>query len=112
MVKVGGSKVAVVADLSVSPIGLKTTSMARYIAAAVKAVRAVEGVRCLVTPMDTILEAESLDTILEAVKAAHEAVFKLGVKRIETTLKIDDRRDKPRKMEDKVSAVERYLAES
>lgn len=112
MVNVGSSKVVVVADLSISPIGLKTTSVSRYVAAAVKAVKAVKDIRCLVTPMGTVLEAERLDTILEAVKAAHGAVFKLGVNRIETTLRIDDRRDKPRTMEDKVDAVERYLSES
>ena len=54
-------------------------------------------------------EADSLDTILEAVKATHEALFAKGVLRVESILRIDDRRDKPRTMKDKVDAVKRYL---
>lgn len=35
--------------------------------------------------------------------------LKLGVQRIESTLRIDDRKDKPRTMEDKIEAVKSYI---
>jgi uncharacterized protein (TIGR00106 family) len=102
-------KISVIADFSITPIGLGTTSLGRYIGEAVNAMNKVEGVRCQVTAMGTILEAEKLEVILEAVKAAHEAVSKMGVQRMESTLRIDDRRDKPRTMEDKVEAIKSYM---
>lgn len=62
----------------------------------------------MLTPMGTILEGE-LDTILEAIRAAHEAPFKAGAMRVGTTIRIDDRRDKDLTMEHKVKSVEEKL---
>ena len=53
-----------------------------------------------------------MDPILEAVKVAHEAQVFMGIKRIESNLRIDDRRDKPRTMRDKVDAIKRYIDEA
>ncbi|MEM2107782.1 MAG: thiamine-binding protein [Candidatus Bathyarchaeia archaeon] len=50
-----------------------------------------------------------METILEAVKAAHEALYTEGILRIESILRVDDRRDKFRTMKDKVEAVKRYM---
>jgi len=58
-----------------------------------------------VTPMATVIEAKSLSDIFMAVEAAHEAVFSQGARRVGFTLTLDDRRDKERRMEDKVNAV-------
>jgi len=101
----------VIADFSITPIGLGTTSIGKQIAIAINAIKKVKGIKCEVTPMGTVIEAEKLDTILEAVRAAHEALFKAGIKRIESNLRIDDRRDKPRTMEDKVKSIKEYMKE-
>ena len=69
----------------------------------------VKGVRLEVTPMGTVLEADSLETILEVVKVAHEALVAKGILRVESTLRIDDRRDKPRTMKDKVVSVKKNM---
>ena len=55
--------------------------------------------------MATVIEAEKLSDILTAVEAAHESLFKRGAMRVDFTLRVDDRRDKERRMEDKVRAV-------
>lgn len=102
-------KCKVIADFSVTPIGHGETSIGRYVAAAVAAMKTVKGLKCEVTPMGTVLEANDLDTIFEAVKAAHQAVIVRGISRVESTLRIDDRRDKPRTMKNKVEAVKRYM---
>ena len=102
-------KNAVIADFSIIPIGFGTTSLGKYIGEAISAMSKVEGVRCEVTAMGTILEAEKVETILEAVKVAHEAVSNMGVQRIASTLRIDDRKDKPRTMEDKIEAIKNYI---
>ena len=101
----------VIADLSVTPIGHGETSVGRYIAAAVAAIEKVEGLRYELTPMGLVMEADTLDPILQAVKVAHEAQISKGIKRIESNLRIDDRRDKPRTMKDKVDAIRRYMKE-
>jgi uncharacterized protein (TIGR00106 family) len=94
----------VIADFSVHPIG-KGTSVSGYVKPAVDELKKAKGVRLLVTPMGTVMEADSLSEILEAVKAAHEALFRAGASRVSLSLLVDDRRDKPRRMEDKVAAV-------
>jgi uncharacterized protein (TIGR00106 family) len=71
----------------------------------------MKGLDFEVTPMGTVLAANNLDSIFEAVRQAHEAVMAKGVKRVVSTLRIDDRRDKARTMDDKVKAVERYMKE-
>jgi uncharacterized protein (TIGR00106 family) len=81
------------------------------VAAAIVAMKMVKGLKCEVTPMGTVLESNNLETIFEAVKAAHQAVIAKGISRVESNLRIDDRRDKPRTMKDKVEAVKRYMQE-
>jgi len=102
-----GSKV--IADFSITPIGHGETSIGRYVAAGIAAMKQVKGLKYEITPMRTIMEADSLETILEAVKVAHEALIAKGMMRVESTLRIDDRRDKPRTMKGKVDAVKRYM---
>ncbi len=99
----------VIAYFIVAPVGVKSTSMGSYVAAAIAAMNEVKGLKCEVTPMGTVMEADSLEPIFEAVKVAHEAIVAKGIVRVESTLIIDDRRDKPRTMKDKVNAVQKYM---
>jgi uncharacterized protein (TIGR00106 family) len=96
----------VIAEFSIIPIGTEKTSVSSYISDAVKALEKVENLEFEVTPMGTILEAESLTTIFQAVESSHQTIFDKGSKRVVSTLRIDDRRDKPRTMQDKVEALE------
>jgi uncharacterized protein (TIGR00106 family) len=99
----------VIAYFSIVPLGHESTSVGEYVAAAIAAMEKVKCLRCEITPMGTIMEADNLEPIFEAVKAAHEALTAKGILRIESTLIIDDRRDKPRTMKDKVDAVKKYM---
>jgi len=60
-------------------------------------------------PMFTTLEGD-LGEILELVQRMQDAVFAAGAERVSTVVKIDERRDRPARARDKVSAVERRLA--
>jgi len=102
-------KYSVIADFSIVPIGVEETSVGRYVAEAINAVKKVRGLNYDVTPMGTILEANNLETVFEAVKAAHEAIIAKGILRVESNLRIDDRRDKTRIMKDKVNAIKKYM---
>ena len=94
----------VIAEFSVHPIG-QGTSVSRYVRAALNQLRKARGVRLLVTPMGTVIEASSLHDLLSAVEKAHESVFEEGAGRVSFTLLVDDRRDKKRRMEDKIASV-------
>lgn len=100
-----GKGYRVIAEFSIHAIG-EGTSVSRYVRAALAELRKARGLRLQVTPMATLIEAEKLSAILTAVGAAHESLFRLGAKRVDFTLRVDDRRDKARRMEDKVRAVE------
>jgi len=94
----------VIAEFSIHPIG-EGTSVSKYVRVALAELKKARGLRLQVTPMATVIEAEKLSDILTAVEAAHESLFKRGAMRVDFTLRVDDRRDKVRRMEDKVRAV-------
>lgn len=92
-----------VAELSVVPIGTGSTGLSDYIAAALREVKRA-GVKYQLCPTCTVFEAE-LDTALSVAKAAHQAVIDSGAKRVITTLRIDERLDTQRIMEERVERV-------
>ena len=94
----------IIAEISTFPVGVGT-SLSKYVKQAVKVIDNFSGIRVIHHPMGNVIEADDLDTILEVVKQAHSAIVNTGAKRILTQIRIDDRRDKPRKMEDKVKAI-------
>lgn len=97
----------VIVQFTTSPLG-EGISVSRFVAEALKEVEK-SGLRYQLTPMSTILEADTLEEVFKVILEAHEAVFKAGAKRVVTDIKIDDRRDEPRRMEDKVQKVRRQL---
>ncbi len=97
----------VVVELSIIPLG-KEISTSKLLASALKELERL-GVRYDITPMCTIFEAESPEKAFNAAKAAHENVFKMGVRRVVTTVKIDDRRDIERDMEEKVKSLKEAM---
>lgn len=99
----------VIVEFSVVPLG-EGTSVSRFVAKAVKELEE-RGVKHVATPMSTIIEEDDLESALQHVRAAHEAVFKAGAKRVITVIKIDDRRDVKRTMEDKLKSLEKARAE-
>ena len=58
-----------------------------------------------ITSMGTIFEAKNIEEAFDLVREAHEAVFETSVKRVVTTVRIDDRRDVERSMEDKSQII-------
>lgn len=96
------------AELTIIPIGTSGTSLSKYVAVAVAALDET-GIKYQLSGMGTLLEAETLDELFDAVKVSHEAVLKEGMDRVVTSVKIDDRRDRDRTMDDKVRSVEEKL---
>ncbi len=98
----------IIAELTIIPIGTRTTSLSDYIATAVKALEK-KGLKYDISGMGTQIEADNLDKLFEAIKAAHEAVFDAGPMRVYTTVKIDDRRDIDKTLEDRISSIKSKL---
>ena len=92
-----------IAFLSVAPV--VEGSMAEYVADAVDALEAFD-VTYETTPMGTIIEADESKELFDAAHAAHEAV---DADRVETFLKIDDKRTVDQSAAEKVEAVEEVL---
>ena len=91
--------------LSVAPV--VEESMAPYVADAVDALEAFD-VEYETTPMGTIIEADDSEELFAAAHAAHEAVGERA-DRVETFLKIDDKRTVEQRASEKVDAVEAEL---
>ena len=94
----------IVAEIVVTPLGTAKTGLSDYIARAVEEVKKA-GVKYQLHPMGTVFEAPDLETACMVMKAAHRAVIKAGAKRVLTTLRIDERLDRPRTMEERVERV-------
>jgi uncharacterized protein (TIGR00106 family) len=94
-----------IAAVSISPVGVGV-SVSRYVTAALRVVRTQDGVRYRLDPMFTTLEGDICD-IFDLVRRMQEAVFEAGAQRVGTVIKIDDRRDRDVRMEDKVRAIEK-----
>ena len=97
-----------IAAVSISPVG-EGVSVSRYVAAALRVVRAQDRVCHRLDPMFTTLEGE-LEDIYALVARMQEAVFAAGAERVGTVLKIDDRRDRRVEMEEKLRSVDLELA--
>ncbi len=96
-----------IAEITIIPLGTKTPSVSEYVAKAIKVLEE-ENLKYEITPMGTVVEGE-LEEIMRLAQRMHESVFDMGVQRVVTTVKIDDRRDKSSDMARKVKSVEEKL---
>ena len=96
-------------EISIVPLGTRTASVSPYVAKAIKVLQNNRGVRYQLTSMGTIIEANSVGQLLDIAGNMHKAVLSSKVKRVVTTIKIDDRRDKKLTAEGKVKSVQKDL---
>jgi uncharacterized protein (TIGR00106 family) len=96
------------ADLTVIALGRPDASASAYIAAIQRRLAQQDRVKYVMHAMGTSLEGETAD-ILAVVGELHAVPFELGVPRVYTVLKLDERRDKAQTLEDKVAAVQKLL---
>jgi len=94
---------AVVVEFSIIPLGAGV-SVSKVLAPAIKTLKDL-GVEYRVTPMCTIFEATNISEAFKIIREAHEAVFRDNVERVVTIIKVDDRRDVERGMEEKVKSL-------
>ncbi|MBA8777882.1 MTH1187 family thiamine-binding protein [Staphylococcus schleiferi subsp. coagulans] len=100
-----------IVDVVVIPVGTEGPSVSKYIAeiqTKLEAFKQEGKIDYQLTPMNTLIEGE-LSDLFEVVQAIHELPFDKGLDRVCTNIRIDDRRDKNRKMNDKLESVRKHL---
>jgi len=99
----------VIVEFNIIPLGVGV-SVSKFLVPALKELEKRK-VKYEITSMCTIFEARNIDEALNIVRAAHEATFKAGVKRVVTTIRVDDRRNREGSMEEKVKSLKSWLEE-
>ena len=94
-------------EISVVPIGTGDTSLSAYVADCLRVLKKAK-VRYELSSMGTNVEG-NLKDLLKIAVAMHQVPFKKGARRVVTTMKIDDRRDKKGTLEGKKKAVLKKL---
>ncbi len=96
-------------DFAILPVGCETTECKDYVTAAVQVIKD-SGLNYQLTGMGTQIEADNLEELYSAIAKAQEAVFNVGVGRVYTVIKVDDRRDlENRTLDVKVDTVKKML---
>jgi uncharacterized protein (TIGR00106 family) len=98
-----------VMEISVVPIGTKSPSLSQYVAGVLKVLESEPNIKYQLTSMGTIIEADSIEKLLSVAGKMHSCVFSQKVKRVVTTIKLDERKDKQLTMDGKVKSVEEKL---
>jgi uncharacterized protein (TIGR00106 family) len=96
------------AEITVIALGRPDPSASEYIAEIQRHLERQGQVRYEMHAMGTSLEGTTED-ILDLVKELHAVPFGMGVPRVYTVLKLDERRDKEQGLADKVDSVRRRL---
>ncbi|MFL6315705.1 MAG: MTH1187 family thiamine-binding protein [Nitrososphaeraceae archaeon] len=98
------------AEISILPVGTSNTSISKEVAAAFDAIRKTKDIKTTkLTAMGTQIEANNIKAILNSIEAAHQAVKSTGAKRIISSIRIAERLDASRTLEDEVKSVTEKL---
>jgi uncharacterized protein (TIGR00106 family) len=98
------------AEISIFPIGTTSTSISKEVTAAFDAIRKTKDIKTAkLTPMGTQIEANDIRAILNCIEAAHQAVKSTGAKRIISSIRVAERLDVSRRLEDEVKSVTEKL---
>ena len=94
------------AEISIIPITTKgDTSMSKEIALVYNAISQIQGLKTILTAMGTQIESNNLDNILQAIKISHMTLRNIGIERIISSIRIDERLGENNTLERKVNSV-------
>ena len=94
------------AEISIIPIPTNgDTSMSKEIALVYNAISQIQGLKTILTAMGTQIESNNLDNILQAIKISHLTLRNIGIERIISSIRIDERLGKNNTLERKVNSV-------
>jgi len=93
----------IVADVTFYPIG-KGISVGPVIKKSIEVLKA-NNVRCYPNSMATVVEADTVKEIFDAVEKAESFIISLGFQRVETIIRIDHRVDLDNSVKRKIDAI-------
>jgi uncharacterized protein (TIGR00106 family) len=93
----------IIAELAIFPTS-EGASVSRFVKEAIRVIEG-SGLTSETGGMSTTLEAPDLETLFKVVAEAHQAILKMGARRIHIDLRVDHRLDKPATIASKKSAV-------
>lgn len=96
-------------EISVVPVGTGSPSVSEYVAAAVRELENEPGITYELTAMGTIVVGET-SRLLALAGRLHASAFMQGAARAVTSIKLDERTDKPLTISGKVNSVREKLA--
>ena len=94
--------------ISVVPVGTGSPSVSEYVAGTINILQSEPAIKYELTAMNTIVEGD-LDKLLMLAQRMHRSAFDSGALRVVTSIKIDERRDKPLTIDGKIKAVKEKL---
>ncbi len=97
------------AEVSMTPLG-KGESVSKYVAKVVDAIDK-SGLPYILTPMGTIIEAETWDEVMKVLKTSFERMSK-ECPRISIAMKIDYRKGKAGRITAKIKSLEEKLGKN
>ncbi len=90
-------------EITIVPLGTNSPSLSQYVRVSYDLIKK-SGLKFQLTPMGTCIEGEFKD-VFALIEKIHNKFASLGIERISTNIKIDDRRDKKITFESKINAV-------
>ena len=95
------------AEISIIPITTTNgdTSMSKEIALVYNPISQIQGLKTILTAMGTQIESNNLENILEAIKISHITLRNIGIERIMSSIRIDERLGKNNTLERKINSV-------
>lgn len=81
-------------EISVIPVGSGEVSMDKCVRASEDALKGEADIKTQITSMSTILEGDSPQRLFALAEKMHQKAFANGIKRVFTTIAIDQRVDK------------------
>lgn len=93
----------IIAQFSIAPIG-EGVSLSKYVKEIVNDLK-YSNIKFKTNPMSTIIETTDLKSLFDLIEKLNNHLFKLGVLRVITDLKIDYRKDKDATMDSKLKSL-------
>jgi uncharacterized protein (TIGR00106 family) len=93
----------IIAEFAIFPTS-EGPSVSKYVKEAIKFIES-SGLHHETGGMSTTIEAPDLDTLFKVIAKCHEALVKMGAKRIHIDLRVDHRLDVEASIESKLKAV-------
>ncbi len=93
----------ILADVTYYPVG-DGTSASKYVREALSTLKS-SGLKIYPGSMSTVIEGNNLDEIFSAIKKGEETIISMGIKRVETIIKIDHRLDIENTVDRKLKSI-------